>query len=575
MVKRCHWLWAAWIVLAVSAAQAAGTKADADKVLSPPAAADSATTNLSANQQQLAGEFKELEGILMKMRDQVRPSDPNRATLIETALKESGDRHVEADFQEIVDLLRRDKLGDAVRKQDKVNDDLDAILKLLLNEKRSQNDKNLIRQLLATVNRLITDQKDVQGRTAGGDDTKSLSGEQKALAGRAGDLSKAVQERDGKPGEKGDGKPGDKNDGKGKPGEKSDGKAKPGDGKAKPSDGKGKPSDGKPSDAKPGDGKGEPSDSKGKGKSQPGKGKGQPGQGESGEPPDSPPPPQDPNSPPQEENPLRKSLKAAEDNMKKAEDELKKANAKGAVPEQEKALENLKQAKEELEKILKQLREEEARQLLAALEARFKAILKVQLEIYAGTIRLDKIPLVERSHTYEIDTGRLSNREAEITALVDTALSQLREEGSSVAMPEAVQQVRDDMQQLVHRLAEGKTEVLTQNIEKDVINALQEIVDALHKEQQKNKKPKPSKPSKDAQPQDPPLIELLAELKMIKSLQLRVNRRTERYSKLIPADARGNGQATKEDVLDALQRLSVQEANVHKVTRELELGMNK
>ena len=37
------------------------------------------------------------------------------------------------------------------------------------------------------------------------------------------------------------------------------------------------------------------------------------------------------------------------------------------------------------------------------------------------------------------------------------------------------------MQQLVQRLAEGKTEVLTQAIETDVIKALEEIVDAFKK----------------------------------------------------------------------------------------------
>ena len=187
-----------------------------------------------------------------------------------------------------------------------------------------------------------------------------------------------------------------------------------------------------------------------------------------------------------------------------------------------------------MEEILRQLREEEMKQLLAMLEARFQKILQIQSEIYGGTVRLDKIPRAERSHAYEIDTGRLSNREAEIVMEVEKALSLLREEGSSVAMPEAVQQVRDDMQQLVHRLAEGKTEVLTQNIEKDVITALQEIVDALKKAQKDpESKKKPPGPSPNGQPQDPPLIELLAELKMIRALQLRVNRRTERYSKLV------------------------------------------
>ena len=111
MVKRCQSVWAAWIMwiitawavcvaMTVSGAQAAETKEpQAEAGASPPALAPgSAAENLSTNQQQLASEFKDLQGILMKMRDQVRQTDPNRAVLIEKALKESGERHVDAEF---------------------------------------------------------------------------------------------------------------------------------------------------------------------------------------------------------------------------------------------------------------------------------------------------------------------------------------------------------------------------------------------------------------------------------------------------------------------------------------------
>ena len=179
--------------------------------------------------------------------------------------------------------------------------------------------------------------------------------------------------------------------------------------------------------------------------------------------------------------------------MEEAKKRLEKAKKDGAVEEQKLALEELDKAKADLEEILRQLREEEMKRILAMLEARFTKVLQIQREIYGGTVRLDKIPVAERSHAYEIDTGRLSNREAEIVAEVDKALSLLRQEGSSVAMPEAVQQVRDDMQQLVHRLAEGKTEVLTQNIETDVIKALEEIIEAL-KKAQKDAESKRSRP---------------------------------------------------------------------------------
>ncbi len=188
------------------------------------------------------------------------------------------------------------------------------------------------------------------------------------------------------------------------------------------------------------------------------------------------------------------------------------------MPEQEKALEELKTAKAELEDILRQLREEEMKQLLASLIARMQKVLVVQREIYDGTTRLDKVPVAERSHGHEIESGRLSARERSIVHDVEEALRLLREEGSAVAMPEALQQVHDDMQQIEQRLGQGKTEVVTQVIETDVIKELEEIVDAFKKAKElaENKK-KPPSPPPGGEPQDPPLIEKIAELKMIKA----------------------------------------------------------
>ena len=57
---------------------------------------------------------------------------------------------------------------------------------------------------------------------------------------------------------------------------------------------------------------------------------------------------------------------------------------------------------------------------------------------------------------------------------------------------------------------------------------------------------------------------------MIRALQLRVNRRTERYSKLIVGE-----QAEKADLLDALRRLGQQQRQIHQITRDLEMGKNQ
>ena len=129
------------------------------------------------------------------------------------------------------------------------------------------------------------------------------------------------------------------------------------------------------------------------------------------------------------------------------------------------------------------------KQLLASLIARVQKVLLIQRDIYDGTVRLEKVPVAERSHVHEIESGRLSLRERGIVRDVEEALALLREEGSAVAMPEALEQVRDDMVQIENRLGQGKTEVLTQAIETDVIKELEEIVDAFKKAKEKRGEP--------------------------------------------------------------------------------------
>ena len=178
-------------------------------------------------------------------------------------------------------------------------------------------------------------------------------------------------------------------------------------------------------------------------------------------------------------------------------------------------------------------------------------MLQMQREVYEGTVLLDKVPKPQRTYNHQIESSRLSTKENDIIVEVDRALMLLKEDGTAVAMPEAVQQMREDMVQVVHRLAQAKVEEITQTIEKDIITALQEIIDALKKAQKERcDKQKPSRPGPSGEPQTPPLIDALAEMKMIRALQMRVNTRTERYRSLFVGE-----QAEQADLLDALQRL--------------------
>jgi len=258
--------------------------------------------------------------------------------------------------------------------------------------------------------------------------------------------------------------------------------------------------------------------------------------------------------------------------MREAEERLRKAQREGAIQEQEKALEELRQAKKELEEILRQLREEEIRRLLAVLEARFKKMLQMQREVYEGTVQLDQVPEWERTYTHEIQSSRLSSKELEIVLEADKALALLKEDGTAVAFIEATTQVREDMQQVADRLAQFKVNQITQQIELDIIAALEEMIEALQRAQKEHQQQQQGNQGQQGgQQQDPALVDLIAELKMIKAMQLRVNNRTERYRRLVNSD-----QSTEIPELQAaLKKLAEQEQRIHKITRDIETGRNR
>jgi hypothetical protein len=271
----------------------------------------------------------------------------------------------------------------------------------------------------------------------------------------------------------------------------------------------------------------------------------------------------------------RKRIRQAEDRMRDAKRKLEEAERRGAAADQQKAIEELKQAKAALEEILRQLREEEVERVLAMLEGRFRKMLQLQVEVYEGTIALDRIPEEERDRNTEIESGKLSKKEANISAEAEKTLTLLREEGSSVAFPESVEQLREDMDQVTARLGRTNIGSITQGVEQDIVKSLEEMVAALQKaqkEQQKGGQQKGGKKGNGGQQQDQPLVNAIAELKMIRALQMRVNTRTERYSKLL---ADGTEQAEAPDLVEAVKRLSEREERIHKTTRDIVVGRNK
>jgi len=513
-----------------------------------------AADELSIEQQRIADKYKRLEDTLLRMAELTAVADPRRAALLKKAVAQSKEELIGLQLEALVELLEKGQLSRAIGNQEDLDGDLRNLLELLLSEnraKRIESEKARIRDYLKRLNRIIRTQKDVQGRTTGGADQDRLADEQLKLADASSGLAEDIRrneesESDGPEQEAGqDSEEGRKPpDPKGPDADTKDGQEPEGN-EADPKE-QGPPVEQSPKQpkeqgAEQGDRQGEKSD-------------------QSGE------------SSDQDEHPARKRIEAARQRMRAARQKLQQAERNGAVEEQEEAIRELEQAKAELEEILRQLREEEIEQVLAMLQARFLKMLQVQRVVHEGTCRLDEASKDGMTHNQEIEASRLSSQEAQIVLEADKALTLLREEGGAVAFPEALVQVRDDMRQVAGLLAKAKVGQLTQGIEEDVMAALEEMIEALDVAQKDAEKRRDRPPSggSPGEPRDPSLVDLLAEIKMIRALQLRVNNRTGRYAKLISGERAENSQT-----LEALRLLAERQKRIHQITRDLERGMNQ
>ncbi|MEX1228911.1 MAG: hypothetical protein WEB58_01650 [Planctomycetaceae bacterium] len=412
-----------------------------------------------------------------------------------------------------------------------------------------------------------SDNKDAESKDADGkksDDEKSGDkkdkGDKKSDGEKDNSDKKDAEDKDGEKDDS-DSSEGDSNsskEGKGK----SDKKGEPKDAKSS----EGEPSEGEPSESEPSEG--EPSESQ-PSEGQPSQGQpsqGQPSKGKPGE--SQPGQPQEQ----QQQTPGREEIEQARKEMEKAIEELEKQARDKASGHQDEALRKLAEAKAKLEEILRQLREEERELALQDLEARFQRMLALQTAVYTGTVALHKNASEEQTARHHTRSIKLARDEDVIIMEAEKALTLLRDEGTSVAFPEAVEQIRDDMTLVARRLGRAQTDAQTVGYEEDIIAALKEMIEALQKEIEKAKEQKQQQqqPGQQGQPQDNSLVEKIAELKMLRSLQLRINRRTKDLGKLNPAE-----QASDPDIIDQLKQLSRRQARLQQATHDIVTGKNK
>ena len=216
-------------------------------------------------------------------------------------------------------------------------------------------------------------------------------------------------------------------------------------------------------------------------------------------------------------------LMRASGSMQNAEGQLGNQQADDASGEQKQALDSLKYAQEQLEeeaeKLLEQLRAEVKRRVLEGLTM----MLERQVAIRESTEILGPKAAqgLRQAMNQLVGLGKSEGRSVE---MANELITLVEETEFGIALPAAMIMVRDAMADVELRLADGdgSDEVIAD--EKRIESDLETLLDAMKK--MPASKPSNRKAQKGQQDRQRELNRLIAELKMIRLLQVRTNERT-------------------------------------------------
>jgi hypothetical protein len=488
---------APWLaVVVVSAALPAWQRPAAGQLATPDRG-----TGLAGREQELLRQYRELERSFLRLADLLEASDPRRAGILRAACERARGEQIADRFEVIVAELEAGRLLKAGAEQREAIGRLEALLQLLaagVDGSRPPDGREQVRQFLGRVTRAIARQRDIQGGTESGAAPGDLADRQETLADEtralADDLERFVERSRGRPPTVP------------RPAVSPEGKAPDAEGADSPSaDPSGADPSGAEAEAEAG-----------------GRGDDTEGDGDEGD------------DDAARASRTRKRLQAAEQRMRQARKAVEEARRRDARSEQEQALEALETARAELEQILRQLREEEVERLLVQLAARVRQMLKAEVAVRSGVGEAvaDGGPT---GREQELEAARLAREQAKIGAAARRALTLLRDDGSAVAIPQALEQVRDDSDEAARRLERGDLGGTTRGLLDDLVVALEEMLAAVERARTDRQQQAAGRQGegRPARPGEQPLVDALAELRMIRSLQARVNTRTARLAQLL------------------------------------------
>jgi len=221
--------------------------------------------------------------------------------------------------------------------------------------------------------------------------------------------------------------------------------------------------------------------------------------------------------------PGAENLDQAGEHMDDAAESLEQSKPDEAGEQQDRAIDQLDQALRELEDSLQQLRKEEREEILRDLEDRFRDMLSKQRPINDATLALHQRGEANFGRSEKLELADLTAEERALSQQAAVCVHILSEEGTTIAFPRIVEQIEEDMSASADRLTALSVGPLTQGLQRDIVDALEQLLEAVKKMQQENEQQDPSQQGQNG-PQ--PLLPTSAELKLLRSSQVRVNTRT-------------------------------------------------
>jgi hypothetical protein len=509
-MRRC----AAVLVVAVAWATAWGPA-----VAVEPPQAEAAT--LAAREAELLARYQDLERSFLRLADVLQATDPRRAAALRAAFDRAREEEVADRVAAIVAMLERGQFLKAGSSQQDALGQFRALLDLLeagASDQRAADTAKQLKAFMARITKQIAQQRDIEGVTEAGGGDRGLAERQRAAADETRTLGEEVQRFAERNDERAQEAPGQE-----QPGNPQPGKEQPGD----PQPGKDQSGDEAPAEG---------TDDAARGRR------------------------------------TAQRLRAAEQRMREAQERLENTDPGAARGAQERAVEELETARAELEEILRQLREEEVTRLLVQLETRLRGMLKAERGVLTDAERL-AAAAAPSDRERQLEAARLGREQAAITAEAGKALVLLRDDGSAVAIPQALEQVHEDSGQAAGRLARGDTGRDTVGLLGEIVTGLEEMLAAVERARadQQDAAAKPGG-GRSGEAGEQPLVDKLAELKMLRSLQARVNGRTQRLARLLDE---GDAAVDHAPLRAALMRLAGRQREIERAARDIVEGLTE